>query len=158
MRKKTIEEYVEVIFAIQKIKKIAHTNDVALSLEVNPASVTEMFGKLTDEGYTYYEKYTGVTLTDKGRGMAIILKKRHEILKHFFEIIGIDEKIADDDACKIEHNVHPETVDKLRKFVEYAKKENSCNRWLDHFKYFDKTGEFIICTPDDDLDCPIHKK
>ena len=49
MRKKTIEEYVEVIFAIQKTKKIVHTNDVASTLEVNPASVTEMFGKLTHE-------------------------------------------------------------------------------------------------------------
>lgn len=157
MRKKTIEEYIEVIYVIQKEKKIAHTNDVALILDVSPASVTEMFGKLTEESYINYEKYSGVTLTDKGKKIAIILKKRHETLRHFLELIGVDEKIADDDACKIEHNVHPETVNKLRKFVEYAKKENSCNRWLDHFKYYDKTGEFIICTPEDESTCPVHK-
>ena len=158
MRQKTIEEYVEVIFDIQQIKKSAHTNDVALSLNVNPASVTEMFSKLTEEGYTFYEKYSGVTLTEKGRKIALSLKKKHETLKHFFEILGIEKKIADADACKIEHNVHPETVKKLRKFVEFAKKEDSCNRWLDHFKYFEKTGEFIICKPNDESNCPIHKK
>ena len=156
MRKRTIEEYVEVIFTIQKSKKMAHTNDVALVLEVNPASVTEMFGKLRHEGYINYEKYSGVTLTEKGKKLAVLLKKRHETLKHFLELIGVDEFIADADACKIEHNVHPETVDKLRKFVEFANKENSCNRWLDHFKYFYKTGKFIICTPFDESNCPIH--
>ena len=46
MKKQTIEEYVEIIFDIQKRKEIAHTNDVASSLKVNPASVTEMFQKL----------------------------------------------------------------------------------------------------------------
>jgi Mn-dependent DtxR family transcriptional regulator len=158
MRKKTIEEYLEIIFTIQKTKKIVQTNDVASSLDVNPASVTEMFGKLTNEGYINYEKYNGVTLTNKGIQIATILKKRHETLRNFLEILGVDKKIADDDACKIEHNVHPQTVKKLRKFVEYASQENSCNRWLDHFKYYDETGEFIICSPDKDKNCPIHNK
>ena len=156
MKKKTIEEYVEVIYTIQKTKNMAHTNDVASALNVNPASVTEMFGKLTEGGYVYYEKYLGVALTEKGKKIAITLNKRHETLKHFLELIGVDETIADADACKIEHNVHPKTVNKLRKFVEYAKKENTCNRWLDHFKYYDKTGEFIICSPGDSSNCPIH--
>jgi DtxR family Mn-dependent transcriptional regulator len=157
MRKKTIEEYLEVIFSIQKNKKVVHTNDVAISLKVNPASVTEMFSKLTSEGYINYEKYNGVTLTTKGNKIAIMLKIRHETLRHFLELLGIEKKLADSDACKIEHNVHPKTVDKLRKFVEFANKENNCNRWLDHFKYFDKTGEFIICSHDDNTKCPVCK-
>jgi Mn-dependent DtxR family transcriptional regulator len=157
MRKKTIEEYLEVIYSIQKKKKIVHTNDVATTLQVNPASVTEMFGKLTKEEYINYEKYSGVNLTDKGKKIAIMLKKRHETLKHFLELLGVDKKIADSDACKIEHNVHPKTIDKLRKFVEFAKEENFCNRWLDHFRYYDETGEFIYCSPDDETECPIHK-
>jgi DtxR family Mn-dependent transcriptional regulator len=157
MKKRTIEEYVEIIFDIQNKKKIVHTNDVASSLEVNPASVTEMFGKLTLEGYINYEKYSGVNLTDKGKKIAIKLKKKHETLRDFLVIIGVDKEIADSDACKIEHSVNPHTVDKLQKFVEFAKREDSCNRWLDHFKYFDKTGEFIFCTPSDDSNCPVHK-
>lgn len=157
MRKKTIEEYLEVIFTIQEIKKIVHTNDVASSLEVNPASVTEMFGKLTKGGYINYEKYSGVTLTNKGKKIAVMLKNKHETLRHFLELIGVDKEIANHDACKIEHNVHSKTIDKLRKFVEFAEKENFCNRWLDHFKYFDKTGKFIVCSPDNESDCSVHK-
>ena len=157
MRKITIEEYVEVIYSIQEVKNIVHTNDVASSFGVNPASVTEMFVKLTKEGYINYERYSVVTLTNKGKKIAIMLKNRHETLRHFLEILGVDKDIADDDACKIEHNVHPKTIDKLRKFVNFAEKENFCNRWLDHFLYFDKTGKFIKCSPKDDIDCPVHK-
>ena len=158
MRKRTIEEYLEVIFDIQNKKGIVHTNDVASLLNVNPASVTEMFGKLTSEGYLYYEKYNGVTLTRKGKKIAVSLNKRHDTLRRFLEMLGIDKEIADTDACKIEHIVSPLTVEKLKKFVEFSNKENYCNRWLDHFKYFDKTGEFIFCYPRSNLKCPIHDK
>ncbi len=157
MRKKTIEEYVEIIYEIQKKKKKVHTNDVASALNINPSSVTEMFHKLTDEGFVFYEKYNGVILTDKGKSIAIMLKKRHETLRHFLELLGVDKEIANNDACRIEHNVNPQTVKKLRKFIEYAKRENACSRWLDHFKYFDETGKFIICTPEKEFNCPIHK-
>ena len=171
MRKTTIEEYVETIYEIQNQKKKDHTNDVASPLNKKPASVTEirnisvenielvteMFNKLTDEGYIFYEKYNGVILTDKGKNIAIMLKKRHETLRYFLELLGVDKEIANNDACRIEHNVNPQTVKKLRKFIEYAKRENACSRWLDHFKYFDETGKFIICSPKKEFNCPIHK-
>lgn len=157
MRKKTIEEYVEIIYEIQKKKKKVHTNDIASALDINPSSVTEMFYKLTDKGFVFYEKYNGVILTDKGKSIAIMLKKRHETLRHFLELLGVDKEIANNDACRIEHNVNPQTVKKLRKFIEYAKRENACSRWLDHFKYFDETGKFIICSPKKEFNCPIHK-
>jgi len=47
---------------------------------------------------------------------------------------------------------------KLRKFVEFAKLENGCSRWLDHFKYFNETGKYIQCTPKNEENCPIHSK
>ena len=50
MRKKTIEDYVELVYDLQHGKKRVHTNDVASALNINPASVTEIFQKLSDEG------------------------------------------------------------------------------------------------------------
>jgi Mn-dependent DtxR family transcriptional regulator len=158
MRKKTIEDYVELIYVIQEKKEKVHTNDVASALDINPASVTEIFQKLYDEGYINYEKYSGVTLTEKGKRIAIKTKNKHEILKDFLIILGIDEKIADEDACKIEHHVNQETMRKLRKFVKFAKLEDGCTKWLDHFKYYDETGKYIVCTPKDQEKCPIHAK
>ncbi len=158
MRKRTIEDYVELVYIIQNKKEKVHTNDVASSFNISPGSVTEIFQKLNDEGYINYEKYNGVTLTEKGRKIALNTKKKHDTLKNFLILLGVDEKIADEDACKIEHNVNKKTMGKLRKFVEFAKLEDGCTKWLDHFKYYDETGKYILCTPKDQESCPIHSK
>ena len=158
MRKKTIEDYAELIYILQEEKGTVHTKDVASALDVNPASVTEIFQKLSDEEYINYEKYSGVTLTEKGRTIAVKTKKKHDTLKSFLILLGVDEEIADEDACKIEHHVNPETMRKLQKFVKFAKLEDGCTRWLDHFKYYDETGKYIVCTPKDQEKCPIHSK
>lgn len=158
MRKKTIEDYVELIYIIQKEKKIVHTNDIAFALDINPASVTEIFQKLSDEGYINYEKYSGVKLTEKGRKIGMDIKKKHDTLKSFLMLLGVDDKISDEDACKIEHNVNKKTMDKLRKFVEFAKLEDGCTRWLDHYRYFEETGRYITCSPKNGKKCPMHLK
>jgi Mn-dependent DtxR family transcriptional regulator len=158
MRKKTIEDYVELVYIIQNKKEKVHTSDIASAFNINPASVTEIFQKLSDEDYINYEKYSGVTLTEKGRKIAMTTKKKHDTLKSFLILLGVDEEIADEDACKIEHHVNPETMRKLRKFVKFAKLEDGCTRWLDHFKYYDETGKYILCTPKDQEICPIHSK
>ncbi len=51
MRKKTIEDYAEIIYILEEEKGMVHTNDIASALDINPASVTEIFQKLNDEGY-----------------------------------------------------------------------------------------------------------
>jgi DtxR family Mn-dependent transcriptional regulator len=61
-------------------------------------------------------------------------------------IIGVDGKIANEDACKIEHIVNPKTMDRLTKFVEFVKRFEDSPRWLDHFKHFYETGEYVECT------------
>ena len=156
MRKKTIEDYVELVYIFEKEKKPVHTNDIASAFSINPASVTEMFQKLSAEGYINYEKYGGVTLTKKGKNLAFKTKEKHDILRNFLMILGIDEGVADEDACKIEHVINPETQDKLTKFVEFVHQDKGCGRWLDHFKYFYQTGRYISCSPRDERICPVH--
>ena len=145
MRKKTIEDYVELIYMLQSKSVKVRTNDVASALDISPASVTEIFQKLNDEDYINYEKYIGVTLTSKGKKIAIDTKRKHETLKKFLMILGITEKTADEDACKIEHIVNPETMKRLTKFVEFVQKFKEEPRWLDNFEHFYKTGEYFEC-------------
>jgi len=158
MRKRTIEDYVELLYSLQKINKPVHTNDIAHVLNINPASVTEIFQKLSKEGYINYEKYSGVTLTEKGKKIAIDTKKKHDTLKKFLKILGVNDKIANTDACKIEHVVNPETMKRLTKFVEFVQKFEDSPIWLDHFKFFYETGEYIKCTPRYSENCPFHGK
>jgi len=158
MRKKTIEDYVELLYNLERQHRPVHTNDVAKALNINPASVTEIFQKLDDEGFIFYKKYGGATLTKKGRQIAIKTQKKHDVLKQLLMTLGVTESTADHDACHIEHVVHPETIEKLTKFVEFAQLEEGCARWLDHFSYYDKTGECIPCVPEHEHHCPIHGK
>lgn len=158
MRKKTIEDYVEIIYDIQEQKGQVHTNDIANALEINPASVTEIFRKLHAEGYIHYQKYVGATLTKEGKRIAIKTKKKHETLKDFLIILGVNKTIANEDACKIEHVVNPKTMSRLSKFVEFVNESKERALWLEHFDYYYSTGKFISCNPDDTVSCPIHKK
>lgn len=92
MATKTIEEYIEVIYSLEKKRGSAHTNDIALKLKVKPPSVTEMLQKLHDLGLVNYKPYQGTKLSSSGMRIAQELMQKHRTLAEFFEIIGIDEK------------------------------------------------------------------
>jgi len=145
LRKKTIEDYVELVYDLQKNKKIVHTNDIAFALDINPASVTEIFQKLNEEGYINYEKYTGARLTKKGRALAINTKKKHNIITEFLVVLGVDKKTAEIDACEMEHIIHPSTLETIIKFVEVIRNCNITPFWLDRLKKYVKTGKLTDC-------------
>jgi DtxR family Mn-dependent transcriptional regulator len=124
---------------------------------VGLSSVTEMFQKLDSEGFINYEKYSGVTITSKGKKVVNDLRKKHDTLKEFLIILGIEPKLADDEACKIEHVVEAETIHKLLKFVEFVKFRKVNPLWLDHFNHYVETGELIECTIKCGSNCQVHK-
>jgi DtxR family Mn-dependent transcriptional regulator len=146
MKTKTIEEYIEVIYALQKRHGHVHTNDVASVLGVAPPSVTEMMQKLSTKRLVNYVPYHGVTLTPSGEKMARELTDKHNTLAQFLEILGVDKKDAEIDACQIEHHVSSETIGKLHSFVEFVQEAPQDQLWLDNFRHFCKTGERLKCT------------
>lgn len=83
------EYYLEAILNITDDKGYARVKDVADSLDIRYPSVTEMVQKLDRLGYVIYRRYEGVTLTERGREVALILKDRHDALKAFLEIISV---------------------------------------------------------------------
>lgn len=84
MLSRKTEDYLEVIYNIIEKKGYARVKDIALELKVSSPSVTEMMRKLNERGFIVYEKYGGITLTDKGRKIAEGVKKRHVIFEDFF--------------------------------------------------------------------------
>lgn len=139
----SVEDYLEAIYELIEIKGYARTVDISSSLNIQPPSVTEMVQKLDKRGLLVYERYRGVKLTKKGEILAKSIKRRHETLVKFLEILGVDSEIAKKDACRIEHYVDPKTMKCLAKFVDfvlYAPQEEG-KRWLKHFNHFIETGE-----------------
>ena len=145
MRRITIEEYIETIYALEKREGTAHTGSIATEMGVKPPSVTEMLQKLKISGFVKYKPFGGATLTNAGRKKARELMKRHRIIADFIEILGVERKQAEIDACQIEHHVSSETVKKLGNFVEFVNSVSEDPRWIEHFKHFCETGERIGC-------------
>jgi len=145
MRKKTIEDYVKHIYDHQKEKKRVHTSDIAHALQITPASVTEILQKLSDRGYLNYKRYSGATLTEKGEKLAEQTKKKHHTLKEFLLLLGIDTKIAEKDACEMEHTLNPSTLDTIIKFIEIINQCKVTPLWLQRLKKYSKTGNLPPC-------------
>ena len=139
---KRFEEYLEVIYEIVKKKGYARAKDLVNAMNVSPSTVTEMVQKMDKEGYVNYEKYGGVTLTEKGRKLVEKLAKKHKTLKNFFVLIGVDEEVAEEDACRIEHVASDGTTDALTKFVEFVQKHD---KPIERFRKYYESGELEEC-------------
>lgn len=126
MKNKTIsgsfEDYLESIYLLQQKNNHVRVNEVAKDLGVSLPSVTVAIKKLSEEGFTIYEKYGLIKLTNKGKKLAINVYKKHQILSEFFiDVLKVDKEIALKDACLMEHGLSNETLIKLNKFVNKLK-------------------------------------
>jgi len=134
------EDYLEAIHSVILQKGYAKVKDIADILNVAPSSVTEMFKKLQKKDLIFYERYSGVTLTEKGKAVAIKTQQKHDTLVQFLQIIGVSDDIANQDACRIEHVVDKETMKRLTKFVEFVQQTEQIPQWLQRFKeYYGKS-------------------
>ena len=87
-------------------------------LNVSKPSVNKAMGILKEAGYILQEKYGTIIFTDAGRQYAEKVYARHRLFKRFFiEILGIEESIAEEDACHMEHCVSDETMSKLDEYL-----------------------------------------
>ncbi|MEA3255791.1 MAG: metal-dependent transcriptional regulator [Candidatus Altiarchaeota archaeon] len=143
MYSRTVEDYLEAIYNIILRKGYARTKDISRELEVSPPSVTEMLKKLGDKGLVNYERYGGITLTAKGERVAKSVKMRHDTVRKLLKIILVSDKIAEKDACRIEHELSPETVEQLTKFVRFVETAPMHPKWLEHFREFCMSGEYV---------------
>lgn len=140
MLSRKAEDYLEAILNITDDKGYARIKDVAVSLDLRPPSVTEMVQKLDRLGYVVYRRYEGVTLTEKGRKIALVIKDRHQTLKAFLEIINIPGEIADKDACTMEHELNDITTKQIKNFVKFVETAPDSSQWLERFEMFCSTG------------------
>jgi len=145
MRQKTMEEYIEIIHALEIRDGRAATGRIATEMKVRPSSATEMLRKLQHEGLLQYETYAGATLTESGRKLALDLKCKHKVIADFLEIIGVDRSVAERDACQMEHHVGRETMERLKRFVQFASLSPSEPLWIENFRRYCETGELVGC-------------
>ncbi len=123
LKSKRAEDYLETIYELINKGERPGIRKIARMLGVKPSSVVDYLRKLCREGLVIYEKGGKIELTEKGLEIAREIRRRHEIIKEFLIRIGVPEDIANEDACYIEHGVHPETLDKIIEFLKKLRKE-----------------------------------
>ena len=108
------EDYLEAIFDLSRDSKEVRSIDVATQLGFSRASVSRAIGLLKRDGFVDQEPYGTITLTPAGLTLAQSVRRRHNLLKYFLiHIIEVDEKTAEEDACKMEHVVSDQTLSRI---------------------------------------------
>jgi DtxR family Mn-dependent transcriptional regulator len=112
------ERYLDVIYEIEAERGDARVKDIAAALGVSYPSVSEMVDRLVFEGLVTHDKYQHISLTAKGRRIGKGLDEKHEVIKRFFtNVLGVDEKVADKDACEMEHVISDESLVRLVRYL-----------------------------------------
>lgn len=112
------EDYLEAILMITERKGYVRSIDVANQLHVSKPSVSYATKRLRENGYITFNEDGMISLTDSGMEIADKIYTRHKVLTRFFTKIGVNPDVAQQDACKIEHDISAESFQKFREFIE----------------------------------------
>ena len=104
------EDYLERILELIKSKGYARVVDIAASLKISQASVTNMVQRLDAEGLLKYEKYRGLILTAAGERVARSIAHRHKLLTDFLKLLGLSDRVIYHDVEGMEHHISPPTL------------------------------------------------
>ena len=115
---KSAEDYIESIHVLIRETGRARVRDVAKALNVKMPSVVKAISELKKLELVAQEPYGDIELTDKGRRCAALILGRHTLLKAFLEKLGVSTKIADRDACLMEHILSAETMERINEFLD----------------------------------------
>ena len=110
------EDYLESILKLSSQLDGVHAIDVVNDLKLSKPSVSIMLKKLRDDGYVTIDDMNHLHLTKEGLKIAETIYERHKILTDILIKLGIDAATAEDDACKIEHDLSVETFKAIKKY------------------------------------------
>lgn len=116
-----LEDYLEAIYRLIHEKGYAATIDIAERLQVRSPTVSSMLQKLDKKGYLVHEPYRGMRLTEKGEQVAVSVIRRHGTVEELLSMLGVEREVAYSDAEGIEHDLHPTTIERLERLVEFLK-------------------------------------
>ena len=116
------EMYLEAILVLAKKSGYVRSIDVSEYLGYSKPSVSRAMGILREGGYILMEKDGAITLTDSGKKLAETIYERHTVLSELLIRLGVDEKTATDDACRIEHAISDESFQAIKQYYYQHKK------------------------------------
>lgn len=112
------ENYLEQILLIKRRKGVVRSVDIVNEMNFSKPSVSVAMKRLRESGHIVMDEQGYIELTESGRAVAEQIYARHETFARFLMRLGVSEKTAYEDACKIEHDVSDESFQKVCEFME----------------------------------------
>lgn len=116
------EDYLEAILMLSNKQKDVHAIDVANELNFSKPSVSIALKKLKEGGYIDIDEHNHLHLTDSGLSVASKIYERHVLLTKILEELGVDKETAQEDACKLEHDLSIKSFEAIKNY--YNKNHN----------------------------------
>ena len=116
------EDYLERILQISQKKSSVHAIDIAREMSFSKPSVSVAMNKLKEAGLIEINDKGEITLTESGLKIAEKTLEKHMIIANILMSIGVDEKTALEDACRLEHDISDKTWEAIKK----------CSQKLEH--------------------------
>lgn len=112
--------YLETIYILSKESNFVRAIDVGERLEYSKPSVSRALGILRKNGYVTVDEDGGLTLTPSGQEVAESMYTRHTVLSNLLMRLGVDEKTATEDACRIEHVISEQSFAAIQRHVKWV--------------------------------------
>ena len=121
--KESGEMYLETILVLSQQRPIVRAIDISEHMNFSKPSVSRALSILKENGYLTVDQHTGsITLTAEGEAKAKNIYEKHRVISAYLISLGVNEKTATDDACKIEHVISDQSFQAIK--AEYEKREN----------------------------------
>jgi len=118
-----LEDYLETVSFLADDGEVRVT-DIAARMGVSKPSVLSALKALVEKGLLEHERYRGVSLTAEGGRRAAQIRERHVFLTVFLrDVVGVPGDIAEKDACRMEHILSEETLDRMRTLISCSQAE-----------------------------------
>ena len=121
--KRSGEDYLEMVLMLTQKKGYARSVDVAAALNVTKPSVSRAVKRLRENGYLIMEEDGNLRLTESGLEIADRIYQRHQVLTRCLIAMGVEETVAREDACKLEHDLSDESFAALRRYADRLPRE-----------------------------------
>lgn len=118
------ENYLETILMLSKKLPVVRSVDIAVELNYSKPSVSVAMKHLREDGCIVVSQAGFITLTEKGMAIASSIYERHTVLTKWLVSLGVDPKVAAEDACEMEHQISNESFQAMKKFIEKHMEEN----------------------------------
>lgn len=112
------ENYLETILILSQRKPQVRSIDIVNELEFSKPSISIAMKNLRNQDFILMDSDGFITLTKSGREIAERIYERHTMLTKWLTSLGVDEEIASQDACRIEHVISAESFDAVKKVVK----------------------------------------